>query len=79
VGHYRHSKRRSKLTFAHLSNSLCGMPTTSQDTANVSKMGPTIAEGPADLGVRRQNPSVGSAPPRANKARDKATQGMASS
>jgi hypothetical protein len=40
-------------------------------------MGPMIAEGPAELWVLRQNPSVGSAPPRANRARDKATQRVA--
>jgi hypothetical protein len=39
--------------------------------AIVSQTGPTIAEGPANLRVLRQNPPVGLAPPR---AMDKATQ-----
>jgi hypothetical protein len=41
-------------------------------------MGPTIAEVLAKLRVLRQNPLDGLVPPRANKARDKATQRVAS-
>jgi hypothetical protein len=44
----------------------------------ISQTGPIIAEGPAKLSVLRQNPPVGSAPPIANRARDKATQRVAS-
>jgi hypothetical protein len=59
--------------FTHLSNSSRGMPTTSLDMVNVSKMGPMIVEGPVKLRVRWQNPPVRSASLRANRARDKAT------
>jgi hypothetical protein len=44
----------------------------------ISQTGPIIAEGPTKLSVLRQNPPVGSAPPIANRARDKATQRVAS-
>jgi hypothetical protein len=49
-------------------------PSTMQDMAIISKMGPTTAVGLLKLMVLRQNPPVGSAPPRANRAMDKATQ-----
>jgi hypothetical protein len=55
------------------------MPSTSWDMATVSKMGHTIAVGLPMLRVLRKSPPVGSAPPRANIARDKATQSVASS
>jgi hypothetical protein len=41
-------------------------------------MGPTIVMGLPKLKVLRQNLTVGSVPPKANKASDKATQRMAS-
>jgi hypothetical protein len=53
---------------------------TSQDTVTISQTGPTIAEGPTKLRVRRKPPPpIGSVPPRENRARDKVTKGMASS
>jgi hypothetical protein len=54
-------------------------PSTTRDTTTISKMGLTIVVGLLKLKVRRQNHPVGSAPPRANRARDKATQTVASS
>jgi hypothetical protein len=64
--------------FTRLSNSLHDMATTSWDTVNISKMDPKIVVGLQQLQVRRQNPPDGSALPRANRARDKVTQGMTS-
>jgi hypothetical protein len=55
------------------------VPTTTQDTENISKTGPMIVVGLSKLRVLRQNPSVGSALPKANRVGDKATQRMASS
>jgi hypothetical protein len=68
--------RCNKPMFICHSNSLRGMPTTSWNAVNISKMA-MIAEGPMKLGVQRQNPPIGSVLPRANRARDKETQGMA--
>jgi hypothetical protein len=65
--------------FTRLSDYLHDVPTTSQDTVNVSKTSPTIAIGMQQLRVQMQNPPVGSAQPRANRARDKVTQRVASS
>jgi hypothetical protein len=53
------------------------MPTsTTWDMAIISKTGPTIVMGLPKLRVLMQNPSVRSAPPKANRARDKETQRM---
>jgi hypothetical protein len=79
MGPYRRSKRGNKLMFACLSNTSHDVPTTLWDMINISKMGPMIVEWPAKLKVQRQNPPVGSASPRANRMRDKVTQGMANS
>jgi hypothetical protein len=54
-------------------------PYTTRDTTTTSKMGPMIVVGLRKLCVLRQNPPVGSALPRANRARDKATKMVASS
>jgi hypothetical protein len=54
------------------------MPSTPREMTTVSKMGHPIARGLPMLRVRRQNPSDGSEPPRAIRARDEATQGVAS-
>jgi hypothetical protein len=51
---------------------------TACETTIVSQTGPMIAEGLANHKVLRQNLPVGSAPSRANRARDKATQRLAS-
>jgi hypothetical protein len=51
---------------------------TTQDMATVCKVGPTIAMGLLELRVPRQNPPARSASHRANIARDKATEKMAS-
>jgi hypothetical protein len=59
--------------FTCLSISSLDVPTTAWDMETVSKMGPMIVVGQLQLRVLRQNPSVGSAPPQANKVRDKAT------
>jgi hypothetical protein len=50
-----------------------------RDRSTVSKMGPTIAMGLLKLRVLRKTPLVGTAPPRVNRARDKATQMVTSS
>jgi hypothetical protein len=55
------------------------MPSTTQEVAIASKTGLMIAMGLLKLGVRRQNPPVGSTSPRANRVRDKATQRVGSS
>jgi hypothetical protein len=59
------------------------VPTTTEwDKATVSKMGSTIGVSLLELRVLRQNPSAGSALPRANRVGGgggKATQRMASS
>jgi hypothetical protein len=49
------------------------IPSTAQDMATVSKTCLTIVVGMVELSGRRQNLPAGSAPPRANKARDKVT------
>jgi hypothetical protein len=51
---------------------------TAQDMTTIYKTGPMIVVSLPKLKVLRQNPPVGSAPPRANRARDKATQMVAS-
>jgi hypothetical protein len=56
------------------SNSLHDMPSTSWDMSTISKMGPTIAEGPAMLRVPRGNSLVGKELPKETSARDEATQ-----
>jgi hypothetical protein len=56
-------------------SSYVALAMTVWDMEVVSQMGPMIAEGSAKLRVQRQNPLVGSEPPR---ARDKATQRVAS-
>jgi hypothetical protein len=65
--------------FTRPSYSLHTMPSTSRDTTTVSKMGHTIAVGLPKHRVIRQNPPVRSAPSRETRARDKATQMVASS
>jgi hypothetical protein len=55
------------------------MPSTTRDMTTVSKIGPMISMGLLELRVPRQNPRVGSALSRANRARDKETQRKASS
>jgi hypothetical protein len=55
------------------------VPATSRDTTIVSKMGPMIVVGLQQLRVQRQNPPAGSTLPRANGARDEATQRVANS
>jgi hypothetical protein len=49
------------------------MPSIVWDTATVSKMGHMIVMGLPKLRVLRENPLVGSVPPRAIRARDKVT------
>jgi hypothetical protein len=63
----------------HLPSSSHIVPSLAWDTAIVPKLGPTIAVGLLELRVPRQNPLVGLAPPRANRARDKETQRVAGS
>jgi hypothetical protein len=65
--------------FTCLSESLHDVPATSRDMVNISKMGPMIAVGLQQLRVQRWNPPIGSEPPRANRARDEATQRVANS
>jgi hypothetical protein len=65
--------------FTHHPNSLHDAPSTSLDMETVSKMGPTIAKGLQMLRVLMRNLPVDSEPPRATRARDEATQGVASS
>jgi hypothetical protein len=70
----RCSKRRSKPMFTRLPVSSYDMPTTKAwDMATITKMGTMIAMGMLELRVPKQNMSIELAPPRANKARDKAT------
>jgi hypothetical protein len=57
----------------HLPYSSHIMHYTTLDMATISKMGPTIAVGLLKLRVRRQNPPVGSAQPRVDRMKDKAT------
>jgi hypothetical protein len=71
-------KRRSKHEFTRHPNSSHDTPSTSWDTTTISKMGPIIAEGPANLRVPRQNPPVRLKPLRATRVRDEATQRVAS-
>jgi hypothetical protein len=54
-------------------------PSTSKDTATISKMGHMIVVGLPMLRVRRRNLQVGSEPPRETRVRDKATQRLTSS
>jgi hypothetical protein len=54
------------------------MPSLTRYMETVSKMGPMIAMDLLELRVPRQNPPVGSTPPRAHRMRDKATQRVAS-
>jgi hypothetical protein len=65
--------------FTRLPNSSHDVPATAWDEAIISKMGPTIAVGLLQLRVLRQNLPARLVPPRANRARDKATQWVASS
>jgi hypothetical protein len=55
------------------------MPYTSWDTTTVSKTGHMIVVGLSMLRVQRLNPPVESEPPSAPRARDEATQEVASS
>jgi hypothetical protein len=55
------------------------MPSTSRDMTTISKMGHTITMGLPMLRVQRRNLPDGSEPPRATRARDKATHGVATS
>jgi hypothetical protein len=55
------------------------MPSTPRDMAIVSKMGHMITVGLPMLRVQRRNPLDGSELPKATRARDEATQGVASS
>jgi hypothetical protein len=54
-------------------------PSTTWDTATISKMGHMIVVGLQKLRDLRQNPSVGSMPSTPNRARDKATHSVAGS
>jgi hypothetical protein len=72
-------QKRALYTFACPSYSSHTMPSTMWDMVTVSKMGHTIAMGLPKLRVLRQNPPDGSAPPRANRERDKGTQRVSSS
>jgi hypothetical protein len=54
-------------------------PSIAQDMTIVSKIGPMIVVGLLKLRVRRKNPLVELAPPRANRERDKMIQRVASS
>jgi hypothetical protein len=66
--------------FTCLPDSSHVVPTmTARDTTTISKMVPMFVMGLPKLRVLRQNPLARSAPPRANIARDKATQRVASS
>jgi hypothetical protein len=72
--------RRSKPMFTRFSHPLyIALAMTTWDMIIVSQMDHMITEGPAKLRVLRQNPSVRSAPTKANRARGKATQMVASS
>jgi hypothetical protein len=55
------------------------MPSTPRDMAIISKMGHMITVGLPMLRVRRRNPLDGSELPKATRARDEATQGVAGS
>jgi hypothetical protein len=72
-------QERVLYTFACLPDSLHIVPSTAWDTSIIFKMGPMIVVGLLELRVLRQNSLVGSAPPRAHGARDKATQRVANS
>jgi hypothetical protein len=65
-------KGHNKPMFICLPNSSHDVPPTTRDTTTVSKMGPIIVVWLLSLMVLRQNPSIGTAPPTANRARDKA-------
>jgi hypothetical protein len=54
------------------------VPSISWDMTTVSKMPPTIVEGSAEAQGLKANPSVGSKLPRATRAREEATQRVAS-
>jgi hypothetical protein len=70
-------KRHSKPKSTCLLNSSHIIPTAIRDTTTISKTGPTIVVGLLKLRVPRQNSPAGSAPPKAIRARDKATHRMA--
>jgi hypothetical protein len=71
----RRSKRHRKPMFTCLPDSSHVVPAKiAQDMTTIYKTGPMIVVSLPKLNVLRQNPLVGSAPPRANRARDKATQ-----
>jgi hypothetical protein len=65
-------------TFTRPSYSSHTIPSTSWDTATISNMGNMIIVGLPKLRVLRQNLSIRSVPPRANRVRDKTTQRVAS-
>jgi hypothetical protein len=70
----RNSKGRSKPTFTRLLDSSHIAPAmTMRGMATVFKMDPTIGVSMPNLKILKQNPPTGSASPRANRARDKAT------
>jgi hypothetical protein len=76
----RCSKRHSKPTFTRLPDSTHDVPTTTVWYMTIiSKTGPKIVVGLLELRVLRQNPPVGSALPRPNRAKDKAIQRVTSS
>jgi hypothetical protein len=56
-----------------LSDSSHIIPSTAWDTTTISKMDPKIVVGLLKLRVLGQNPLVRSAPPRANRSRNKPT------
>jgi hypothetical protein len=70
--------KRALYTFTCPSGSSHTTPSTPRVMAFVSKMGYTIVVGLPMLRVQRQNPPVGSEPPRVTRVRDEVTQRMAS-
>jgi hypothetical protein len=70
--------KRALYTFRCPSGSSHTTPSTPKVMAFVSKMGHTIVMGLPMLRIQRQNPSVGSEPPRATRVRDEVTQRMPS-
>jgi hypothetical protein len=77
AGLHRCGKKCSKKRFYVTSDSSCGTPYTSWDTTTVSKTSPMIAMGCNKAQGLKENPSVGSEPPKATRVRDEATQGRA--
>jgi hypothetical protein len=65
--------------FTRSSYSSHTLPSTTRDMTTVSKTGSMITVGLLKLRVLRKNPPVGSAPPRADRARDNATQRVGNS